>query len=65
MKFLPVPPKTSLAMTTPNVIPSATCQSGVVAGSDERVENRRDEEALVDLVIANAREQNLPETAPR
>ena len=29
---MPVPPKTSLPMTTPKLMPSATCHSGVVAG---------------------------------
>ena len=31
-KFLPVPPKTSFAITTPKLMPSATCQSGVSGG---------------------------------
>jgi hypothetical protein len=30
--FLPVPPKTSLPMTTPKLMPTATCHSGMVAG---------------------------------
>ena len=32
-KLRPVPPKTSLATTTPKEIPSATCHSGIVGGS--------------------------------
>ena len=33
MKFLPVPPNTSLPSTTPKLMPSATCHSGMVGGS--------------------------------
>ncbi len=32
MKFMPVPPNTSLATTTPKLMPSAACHSGVVGG---------------------------------
>ncbi len=32
MKFIPVPPKISLANTTPKLMPSAACHSGVVGG---------------------------------
>ena len=32
MKFIPVPPNTSLASTTPKLMPSAACHSGVVGG---------------------------------
>jgi hypothetical protein len=32
MKFIPVPPNTSFAMTTPKLIASAACHSGVVGG---------------------------------
>ena len=32
MTFMPVPPKISFPTTTPNVTPSATCQSGTVGG---------------------------------
>ena len=32
MKFMPVPPNTSLAMITPKAMATAACQSGVVAG---------------------------------
>jgi hypothetical protein len=31
-KFRPVPPNTSLPITTPNEIPRATCHKGIVAG---------------------------------
>src|SRR5690554_7137566 len=31
-KLRPVPPNTSLPITTPKVIPNATCQRGMVAG---------------------------------
>ena len=31
-KFIPVPPKTSLAKMTPKLMPSAACHSGVVGG---------------------------------
>ena len=30
--FIPVPPKISLPMTTPKMIPTATCQSGMSGG---------------------------------
>ncbi len=30
---MPVPPNTSLASTTPKLMPSAACHSGVVGGS--------------------------------
>ena len=32
MKFMPVPPKISFANTTPKLMPSAACHSGVVGG---------------------------------
>ncbi len=32
-KFIPVPPKTSFAITTPKLMPSAACHRGAVAGS--------------------------------
>ena len=32
MKFIPVPPKSSLAKITPKLMASAACHSGVVAG---------------------------------
>ncbi len=32
MKFMPVPPKTSFAITTPKLMPRAACHSGVVGG---------------------------------
>ncbi len=30
---MPVPPNTSLPKTTPNAVPSATCQSGMAGGT--------------------------------
>ena len=34
MKLRPVPPKISLATTTPKLMPRATCHSGIAGGSE-------------------------------
>src|SRR5690554_7230999 len=52
-KFLPVPPNTSLPITTPKVIPRATCHNGMVGGqmsaNSTEVTKKRSEEHTSEL----------------
>jgi hypothetical protein len=48
--FIPVPPKTSLPITTPNAMPSATCHSGMADGDRHEVDRQERQEPEVQRV---------------
>jgi hypothetical protein len=60
-KFLPVPPKTSLPITTPKLMPERDLPQRDRRRQDQGVEQRGDEETLVDFVVAHDREHDFPE----
>ena len=61
--FIPVPPNTSLPMTTPKVIPSATCHKGIVAGSVSGKEHPSHQKAFVDFMFPYDRKEDFPNPA--
>lgn len=63
MKFLPVPPNTSLPITTPKVIPKAACHKGMVGGTirAKRIEvTKKPSLTSCFLTIQNKTSQNAP-----
>ena len=59
----PVPPKTSFPITTPKLMPRATCQRGILGRQNEWKQKPGDQEALVHLVLADDGKDDLPDAA--
>ena len=60
---MPVPPKISLPTTTPNEMPSATCQSGMAGGRISGKSIPVTRKPSFSSCFRTTREQQLPEAA--
>ena len=60
---MPVPPNTSLPITTPKADTQGHLPQRDIRRQDQGEQHRGDEEPFVDLVTADGSEQHLPETA--